>query len=65
MRTNVHNPQIDRSITTLESGTHVVVLTDREGGDLVLFLKSDWSDWDAVVAAVDKYRAARLRGVSP
>lgn len=56
MRTNVFHPVINHINTIPDSGTHVIELGDHSGGALDLFVRDDWSDWDALVAKVEEYR---------
>lgn len=60
MKTDVHHPVVNR-VETLdcEAGPfHTIDITDNTGdGRLVLFIRDDWSDWDALVAKVSEYRA--------
>jgi hypothetical protein len=63
MRTTVRHP-IVTTIDTLKHDNmefHMIGITDNtRDGHLVLLIHADWSDWDKLVAAVDKYRAAAL-----
>ncbi len=51
----MHGPLVKR-VRTLRTGTHSIRLRDPRGGELVIFVAEDWSDWDAIVAAVNAHR---------
>lgn len=56
MRISAHHPKVS-NINTLEGGgVHVIEFSDHYGGALDMFIESDWSDWDALVAKVEAYR---------
>lgn len=63
MLVNVHHPKV-KQITTHDSSTaervfHTVQLTEPDtdtAGRVDLFIRGDWSDWDALVEQVTQYR---------
>jgi hypothetical protein len=65
MQVNVHNPTVT-SIYTLSAVDefHTIELRDRNDGELSIFVKGDWSDWDALVEAVGMYRAEQAASMN-
>jgi hypothetical protein len=62
---HAHHPVIKR-IYTVEGDTtfNLVRMSDDGGGELAVFLKADWSDWDALVEAVEIYRAEQAASMN-
>jgi hypothetical protein len=66
MQLNVHRPIFSHAVTH-DPGTdrefHTVRITeDSPSGDVVLFIRADWSDWEQLVTAVEEYRACVMCG---
>lgn len=57
MYVDLHNPTVKIVRTLGDIGTHSIRLRDPQGGELVMFIRADWSDWDAIVEAVANHRA--------
>lgn len=61
MQTNMHHPRFV-SARTHDAGSatefHTITVRDNSsrGGEAVVFIAPDWSDWDALVEAVEEYR---------
>ena len=65
MQINAHRPTVTE-IATLDNEPdkpfHTIRLKDSTGGQLTLFIRCDWSDWDAIVAKVEEYRSTQGDG---
>jgi len=59
MKASMHEAKIEelQSLTS-DRPFHVMTLTDGEG-EIDLYLKEDWSDWDEIVKSVEAYRLTR------
>lgn len=65
MEVQVSHPVLKKATTNTLGGRpfHVLHIVDRRhvdienAKDLALFIDGSWSDWDALVRAVDTYRA--------
>lgn len=67
MLINMNRPQVV-DVHTLDKGSagefHVIDLrgSSSGGGLAILSIRGDWSDWDAMVAAVNEYRSKAAAG---
>ena len=62
MQVNIHHPKV-AAIKTFDD-FHSVELSDHGGGFVTTYIAADWSDWDAMVAAVAEYRQRNELGAA-
>lgn len=60
MNVNVHKPTCQGTSTIYQPlcAIQIISIGDQTGSFVDLFISSDWSEWDAIVAKVQAYRDA-------